>query len=87
MAANYCYLHNYISPFLLSSKGFILLECGAGQAQDIIPIFTLNGFEHIKTLPDLAGIERCIEKKIYIIQSSARKFCLSVPFFRFFTLI
>lgn len=49
-----------ISPFLLSSKGFILLECGAGQAQDIIQIFTLNGFEHIKTLPDLAGIERCI---------------------------
>ena len=49
-----------VSPYLLSANGFILLECGIGQAHDIVQIYLHHGFEHIKTLPDLSGIERCI---------------------------
>lgn len=49
-----------LSPALLCNGGFILLESGINQAKDIIEIFTRQPFEHLQTLTDLTGRERCI---------------------------
>lgn len=49
-----------IAPLLLSNNGYIVLETGIGQTEDVKNIFMKNSFEHIKTVPDLAGIDRCL---------------------------
>ena len=49
-----------LAPLLLAKHGYIVLEIGIGQAEDVKNIFMKNGFEHIKTMPDLAGIDRCL---------------------------
>lgn len=50
----------HIAPKLLNKGGYILLEVGLGEAQDVKRIFENNSFKYIKTLPDLAGIERVV---------------------------
>lgn len=49
-----------LAPLLIAKHGYIVLEIGIGQAEDVKNIFMENGFEHIKTVPDLAGIDRCL---------------------------
>lgn len=49
-----------ISKEIISDGGFILLESGAGQAQDIEKIFEKEGFMKYKILKDYANIERCV---------------------------
>ena len=49
-----------IAPFLLNQNGYIFLECGLGQAQDVCNIFKAQGLELCQILKDLQGIERCI---------------------------
>ena len=44
----------------LKTGGRIFLEIGMGQAPDIIEIGKRHGLSHIKTVKDLAGIERVI---------------------------
>ena len=44
----------------ISDNGYILIEAGINQAQDIVDIFTSQGFQHFKTLNDLNSIPRCI---------------------------
>lgn len=48
------------APFLLNKKGYIALEIGINQAKNVQTIFEKHGFKHIKTFPDLAGIERVV---------------------------
>lgn len=50
---------------ILIPGGYLIMECGEGQANAIISIFTgqqdvKNIMEHSITLLDLAGIERCL---------------------------
>ena len=49
-----------VAPRILQKDGYILLEIGINQADDVKKIFENVGFLHIDTLKDLAGIERCI---------------------------
>ena len=49
-----------LAPALLENGGYILLESGAGQDERIAALFTARGLIHIKTVPDLAGIPRCV---------------------------
>ncbi|MBQ8465884.1 MAG: peptide chain release factor N(5)-glutamine methyltransferase [Alphaproteobacteria bacterium] len=49
-----------VTPFLLSKEGYILLECGLGQADQVNEIFIAQGLEPFGILKDLQGIERCI---------------------------
>lgn len=53
---------------VLKPKGYILLEIGIDQAQDVIKIFQEQGLVHLSTKKDLSGIERCVvfEKKLAI---------------------
>lgn len=45
---------------LLNVDGYLLLEIGIGQADDVIQIFEQQELSHISTLKDLSGIQRCI---------------------------
>jgi len=45
---------------LLKSKGWLILEFGIGQAEEIKKILTLNGFSSIKIKKDLNGTDRVI---------------------------
>lgn len=45
---------------LLKQGGYILLEGGINQAEEIRKIFENENFEHKETCMDLAGIKRCI---------------------------
>jgi release factor glutamine methyltransferase len=45
----------------LTPGGWIVLEMGAGQAADMEALAVRHGFEHVRTLPDLAGIARVLE--------------------------
>ena len=49
-----------LSPQLLKQDGYILLESGAGQDAAIVDLFTEQGLIHIRTIPDLSGINRCV---------------------------
>lgn len=42
----------------LAKNGAMLFECGIGQYEDIITIMEEEGFEDIKIIKDLSGIER-----------------------------
>ncbi len=44
---------------LLKPEGIVIIECGKGQAQSVIKIFTDSSFIHLKTLLDLNAVERC----------------------------
>lgn len=49
-----------LAPTLLADNGFILLEAGINQAQQIRDIFAAQGLKPVDILKDLAGIERCV---------------------------
>lgn len=49
-----------IAPLILKQKGYILLEIGCDQAESVEKIFIKQGLKHVKTLKDLAGINRCV---------------------------
>ena len=49
---------NWVS--LLKPGGFLILECGAGQAQEVRDILAEGGLKNIKTFIDTLGIERVI---------------------------
>ncbi len=49
-----------LAPILLKDGGYILLEAGIGQAEQIAEIFAKQGLQHIATEKDLAGIKRCV---------------------------
>lgn len=49
-----------ISPLLLTTNGYVALEIGINQADDVNSIFTGNGFNLLKIIKDLSGIERCL---------------------------
>lgn len=49
-----------LSGGLLEDGGFILLEAGAGQADDLVKLFEKQQLEHVDTVNDFAGIQRCI---------------------------
>jgi release factor glutamine methyltransferase len=44
----------------LRPKGYLLLEVGAGQAQDVGHICLQNGFKNIKIREDFSGIQRVV---------------------------
>lgn len=49
-----------IAPMLLKDGGYVLLEAGINQAAEIQNIFTFSGLQYVKTVKDLAGIDRCV---------------------------
>ncbi len=49
-----------LAPSLLKEGGYILLECGIGQAQLVADIFMKNNLSFCKILKDLQNIERCV---------------------------
>lgn len=48
----------------ISDKGYILIEAGINQKNDIINIFKSQGFTYIKSINDLNSIPRCLVFKI-----------------------
>ena len=44
---------------LLNLDGVAVIECGLGQVPSLIEIFSNAGLNHLETLSDLEGIERC----------------------------
>lgn len=44
---------------VLKPDGFAIVECGRGQAQSVIKIFSNADLKHVETRLDLDGIERC----------------------------
>lgn len=49
------------SPKYVKKDGYLAVEIGAGQAADVVAIFTRDGwYTHIKTVKDYGGIERVI---------------------------
>lgn len=49
-----------VTPDLLTVGGYILLECGIGQAKEVSDIFSKQGLSLCKVIKDLQGIDRCI---------------------------
>lgn len=49
---------------ILKEGGYLLFECGVGQAQKIKRILAQNGFGNIEIDKDLAGIERVISAQL-----------------------
>jgi len=45
---------------LLKGEGYILLEIGFNQAKDVQKIFEIHDLKYIRTVSDLAGIERVV---------------------------
>lgn len=52
-----------LAPKLLKDGGYILLEAGAGQAEQIAEIFALQELHLVDIIRDLAGIKRCVVMK------------------------
>ena len=49
------------SPMYVKKDGYMMVEIGAGQTDDVITIFTQDGwYTHIKTIKDYGGVERVI---------------------------
>jgi len=49
-----------ITPFILKENGYILIEAGIDQAQEIAKIFIVQNLEFCKIVKDLSGIDRCV---------------------------
>ena len=52
------------APKYLNDGGYLMFELGLGQSGDVAEIMRSNGFEDIKVLKDLAGIDRVIFGRI-----------------------
>ena len=48
------------APEILADSGAVLMEIGAGQADDVTGLFTAAGWQPLETLTDLAGHSRCL---------------------------
>lgn len=48
------------APKILNKGGYLLYELGIGQSDDVKSIMEKNGFQNIKIIKDLAGIDRVI---------------------------
>lgn len=48
------------APRILNKGGYLLFELGIGQSNDVKSIMEKNGFQNIKIIKDLAGIDRVI---------------------------
>lgn len=44
----------------LNRNGFLVLEVGIGQAEDVVAVFEGAGWQGLKVLTDLGGIKRCV---------------------------
>lgn len=44
----------------LCKKGYLMVECGAGQADALKRLFAVSGFDRITVYKDLGGIERVV---------------------------
>jgi release factor glutamine methyltransferase len=51
----------FTAPAYLSRGGWLLLEHGAGQAQEVARELVVRGFRHVRSQHDLAGHERMVE--------------------------
>jgi release factor glutamine methyltransferase len=51
---------------VIKSGGWLIFECGAGQAEYVVRIMRENGFNNIEVTRDTAGIARAVEGKIKI---------------------
>ena len=49
-----------IIPLLLCDEGYVLLECGQTQAQQVSELFRAQVLKLQNILKDLQGIDRCI---------------------------
>ncbi|BCQ24302.1 peptide chain release factor N(5)-glutamine methyltransferase [Caballeronia sp. NK8] len=47
------------APFLLANRGALWLEHGYDQADDVRALLKARGFTDVRSMRDLAGIERC----------------------------
>ncbi len=56
---SYCRIAE-LAPKILKNNGYIFIEAGCGQAENIVEIFSRNGLIWVKTVSDLSGIARCI---------------------------
>lgn len=52
------------SPQFLSTKGFLLLEIGFGQAEKVKEMFDSEIWQSVEFLPDLQGIPRTVKAQI-----------------------
>jgi release factor glutamine methyltransferase len=51
------------APDYLAPEGWLMVEHGHKQGQEVRDLFSAAGFDDVRTLPDLAGIERvCVGK-------------------------
>jgi release factor glutamine methyltransferase len=55
----YDHFSKNLKPYL-NPQGYLFLEIGAGQAQKVIFLFKKQGWQHLLSQKDLAGIERCL---------------------------
>ena len=49
-----------IVPLILKDNGYVLIECGINQADDIVKIFTTQNLNFCEVVKDLSGIDRCV---------------------------
>lgn len=49
-----------LTPALLNNGGYICIEAGINQANDIVKIFTSKGLVLYKIVKDLSNIDRCV---------------------------
>ena len=56
---SYCRIAE-LAPKMLKNNGYMFIEAGCGQAENIVEIFSRNGLIWVKTINDLSGIARCI---------------------------
>lgn len=49
-----------IIPLFLKKGGYVLLEVGYNQAKQVEAIYSAQGLSKVKTIQDLAGINRCV---------------------------
>ena len=51
-------------PAVLRKDGYLLFECGEGQAGEVMDIMDSNGFEDIRTYRDTIGVERVVSGRL-----------------------
>lgn len=49
-----------VAPCILKDNGYIFLEAGIGQAQEIMRIFAQNSLQPVDIIKDLSAVERCV---------------------------
>lgn len=49
-----------VVPYILQENGYLLLEVGINQAEQVKNIFNAAGFLFVEKAKDLAGIDRCL---------------------------